>query len=76
MSYLYDLFFHYHFHFHLFLDMFVKRSASRCCSAFAKSLANFSLALLIEVLLIKKACISKLFVSLPTITLVRLPLVQ
>ena len=64
MSYLCDLFCHYHFHFHynesynltdtdklVFLGMFVKRSASGCCLAFA----NFNLSLLIKVLLIKKS---------------------
>ena len=37
-----------------FLDMFVKISASRQCLVFAYFFANFSLALLIKVLLIKK----------------------
>ena len=35
------------------------RSASRCCLAFASFLANFSLALLMKSLLIKKACRTK-----------------
>ena len=38
--------------------MFVKSSASGCCLAFAQDFANFSLTLLLKVLLIKKACIS------------------
>ena len=64
--------FDYHFHFHcnqsyniirtswlVYLDIFVKRSASGCCLAFASFFANFSLALLIKVLLIKKRVTEK-----------------
>ena len=41
----------------LFLDIFVQSSASGYCLAFAFFFANFSLVLLIKMLLIKKVCI-------------------